>query len=448
MAMELSSLTPWSFDIDMHRQILKEYLCSYCRINPQNIEVKNNTDTENDIKPCDIDDICSQLNRCRTSGLEPFAENVLDLFSEVRAMENLHFSVRRKIVFAHKNFEFVRDAISEIGDHGKQRFAVVTGLMLHEKLHLGHKCVIDQLKWYQEKGADIFIALSDVESWIKNKRKMSVVIKDAMENHLLSYFALGIKPISRSCQIYSQWARREIFCTALTMSGAVDYSKWRKKWKIAEENMNLGKVFFPFIVAADILHAQMEKFGGKRPTVVPVGIDQYGYLNVATSLIERYNTLFSPDDKYYPPSVTYNRLLVGTDMKPMDTESGNAIFLSDSPDVVSWKLMRAVTGGRRNLEEQKRLGGDPRKCAPYEMYKFNHPDDRAVKRIFVDCVTGGTSCFDCKNRIIDYFKDILEDFQLNKKKFEGSEDILKFMLTQDILRESESITEITNIQGV
>jgi len=430
MAMELSSLTPWSFDIDMFNELLKEHICSNCT------------------KPCDIDDIYSQLHRCRTSGLEPFAENVLDLFSEIRAMENLHFSVRRKIVFAHKNFEFVRDVISEIQNYSKQRFAVITGLMLQDELHLGHKCVIDQLKWYQEKGADIFIALSDVESWVKNKRKMSVVIKDAMENHLLSYFALGIKPIPRRCQIYSQWARREIFCTALTISGAIGYSEWREKWRTAGGNITPGKMFFPFVVAADILHAQLEKFGGKRPTVVPVGIDQYEYLNMATSLIERYNILFPPDDRYYPPSVTYHRLLVGTDMKPMDTESGNAIFLSDSPDVVSKKLMVAVTGGRRNLEEQKRLGGDPRRCAPYEMYKFNHPEDRAVKRIFVDCVTGGTSCHDCKNRIIDYFKELVKDFQQKRKKFEDSEEILKFMLTQDILRENESITEITDIQGV
>lgn len=431
MAMELSSLTPWSFDIDMHRQLLKENICSNCKI-----------------KPCNVNDIYSQLNRCRRSELEPFAENVLDLFYEIRAMKNLHFSVRRKIVFAHRNFEFVRDVISEIQNHGKQRFAVVTGLMLHDKLHLGHKCVIDQLKWYQEKGADIFIALSDVESWIKDKRKMSEAIKDAMVNHLLSHFALGIKPIPGRCQIYSQWARREIFCTALTISGAINYSEWSEKWRVANETMNLGEVFFPFIVAADIIHAQLEKFGGKRPTVVPVGIDQYRYLNVATSLIEEYNTLFPPDNRYYPPSVTYHRLLVGTDMKPMDTESGNAIFLSDSPDEVSWKLMRAVTGGRRNLEEQKRLGGDPRKCALYEMYKFNDPEDRAVKRIFEDCVTGGTSCFDCKMRIIDYFKKTVKGFQQNRKKLEDSKEILRFMLTQDILRETESITEITDIQSV
>jgi tryptophanyl-tRNA synthetase len=277
---------------------------------------------------------------------------------------------------------------------------------------------------------------------------MSEVIRDAMVNHLLSYFALDIKPIPRRCQIYSQWARKEIFCTALSISGAIGYPEWIKKWRVADETMNLGEVFFPFIVAADILHAQLEKFGGKRPTVVPVGIDQYGYLNVAANLIEKYNELFPPDNRYYPPSVTYHRLLVGTDMKPMDAENGNAIFLSDSPDTVSKKLMGAVTGGRRNLEEQKRLGGDPRKCAPYEMYKFNHPDDIAVKRIFEDCVTGGASCFDCKKRIIDYFRELVEDFQQKRKKFEESKETLKFMLTQNILRKTESITEITNIEGV
>jgi tryptophanyl-tRNA synthetase len=443
MAMESSSLTPWSFDADMHRKLLRKYICSSCRATPPNINIGN----ENSTTPCEID-VYLELDRCKTSELEQFTENVLDLFREIRLMRNLHFSIRREIVFAHRNFEFVRDLISEAQNHGKQRFAVVTGLMLHGNLHLGHKCVIDQLKWYQEKGADIFIALSDVESWVKQKRKMSEVIRDAMVNHLLSYFALGIKPELKKCQIYSQWARKEIFCTALTISGAIGYSEWSRKWRVANQNMNLGEVFFPFIVAADILHAQLKKFGGKRPTVVPVGMDQYDYLNVATNLIERYNTLFPPDKRYYPPSVTYHRLLVGTDMQPMDSGSGNAIFLSDNPDIVSEKLRRAVTGGRRNLEEQKRLGGDPRKCASYEMYKYNHPDDIEVKRVFEDCVTGGTSCFDCKERIIDYFRKLIENFQQEKEKLEGSERILEFMLTQNILRETESITEITEIERV
>ena len=37
---------------------------------------------------------------------------------------------------------------------------------------------------------------------------------------------------------------------------------------------NMTHVFSPLIQTGDILHVQLEKYGGNRPTLVPVGVDQ------------------------------------------------------------------------------------------------------------------------------------------------------------------------------
>ena len=37
---------------------------------------------------------------------------------------------------------------------------------------------------------------------------------------------------------------------------------------------NISHLYVPLIQVADILHPQLEEFGGPKPTVVPVGPDQ------------------------------------------------------------------------------------------------------------------------------------------------------------------------------
>ena len=44
------------------------------------------------------------------------------------------------------------------------RASVLTGLMPSGRMHLGHKMVIDQVKWFQDLGADVTIAVADLEA--------------------------------------------------------------------------------------------------------------------------------------------------------------------------------------------------------------------------------------------------------------------------------------------
>ena len=66
---------------------------------------------------------------------------------------------RRGIVFAHRDLDQVLDAQRK-GDP----FGVLTGLMPSGQMHLGHSMVIDQVKWFQQQGGDVTIAVADLES--------------------------------------------------------------------------------------------------------------------------------------------------------------------------------------------------------------------------------------------------------------------------------------------
>ena len=62
---------------------------------------------------------------------------------------------RRGIVFAHRDLDQVLDAQRK-GDP----FGVLTGLMPSGQMHLGHSMVIDQVKWFQQQGGDVTIAVA------------------------------------------------------------------------------------------------------------------------------------------------------------------------------------------------------------------------------------------------------------------------------------------------
>jgi len=350
-------------------------------------------------------------------------------FSKIKELKNQHYLMRRGIIFAHKDFEDIRDIINE----GK-RFVVVTGMMLHEKIHFGHKCVIDQIKWYQEMGAEIFIALSDIESWLWGDISIKEAIKNAMNNYLLNYLALGIKP--EKCHVYSQWARKEVIYLAMGLSKYIDYDKIKDQYSFSHPPNTIGQFFFPLIVTADILHTQLKKYGGPRPIVVPVGIDQFGYLNFSIDLIAKYKK--QNKKAFYEPSATFHRLLKGTNGVIMSsTREKNAIFLTESPDSVYNKLMEARTGEEENGKK------NPTKCMLFDMLRFNHEEDKYVRKIFEECIEGRTLCRECKYEIGQYFANWVKKFQEKREDIKDSEKILRFMLNQDILRETESVMEIT-----
>jgi tryptophanyl-tRNA synthetase len=87
--------------------------------------------------------------------IEQFGLSSMDSI-EMPSPSRLH---RRGIVFAHRDLEMILDA-QKNGDP----FGVLTGLMPSGQMHMGHSMVIDQVKWFQQNGGDVTIAVADLES--------------------------------------------------------------------------------------------------------------------------------------------------------------------------------------------------------------------------------------------------------------------------------------------
>jgi len=93
-------------------------------------------------------------------------------------------------------------------------------------------------------------------------------------------------------------------------------------------------------------------------------------------------------DMLYASASTYHKFMTGLQGGKMSSSIPESyIALTDMPEDGAKKVMRAITGGRVTLEEQKKLGGEPDKCSVYELLLYHLvEDDNELVEVYKDCV--------------------------------------------------------------
>ena len=209
--------------------------------------------------------------------IEKFGLQGMDSLS----LDNPGLHHRRGIVFAHRDLDVVLDSKALGGS-----FGVMTGLMPSGKMHLGHKMVVDQVRWFQQQGADVTIAVADLESNATRGLSLSAAREIAMEEYVANYAAMGLDP--ERTQVYFQSCRPITQKLGFTLGKKTNLSEMEAIYGFSSDT-NLAHVQAPLVQAGDILHPQLDEYGGLRPIVVPVGIDQDPHLRLTRGLAAKSN---------------------------------------------------------------------------------------------------------------------------------------------------------------
>ena len=188
---------------------------------------------------------------------------------------------RRGVVFAHRDLDLVLEEKRK-----GNPFGVLTGLMPSGKMHLGHSMVIDQVKWFQEQGGDVTIAVADLESTATRGISLSEGKKIAREEYVANYAALGLDP--EKTTVYFQSERSVVQKLGFQLGKRTNLSELEAIYGF-DGSTNLAHVQAPLVQAGDILHPQLDEYGGLRPIVVPVGIDQDPHLRLTRGLAAKTN---------------------------------------------------------------------------------------------------------------------------------------------------------------
>jgi len=116
---------------------------------------------------------------------------------------------------------------------------------------------------------------------------------------------------------------------------------------------------------------------------------------------------------FIPPASIYHRFMTGlTGGKMSSSKPESHIALTEEPKEAGKKIMRAITGGRQSLAEQKKMGGEPEKCSIYEFLVFHlSDDDRELLELDAECRSGRRMCGTCKKDVAERIERFLKEHQ-------------------------------------
>ena len=188
---------------------------------------------------------------------------------------------RRGIVFAHRDVGQILEA-----QRTGNSFGVLTGLMPSGQMHLGHSMVVEQVKWFQQQGGDVTIAVADLESQATRGVSLSKGREIALTEYIAQYAALGLDPEKTS--VYFQSSRPVVQRLGFQLGKRTNLNEFEAIYGFDGET-NLAHVQAPLVQVGDILHPQLDEYGGLRPVVVPVGVDQDPHLRLTRGLAAKTN---------------------------------------------------------------------------------------------------------------------------------------------------------------
>ena len=225
---------------------------------------------------------------------------------------------RRDIIFAHRDLGNILQAHAK-GDP----FGVMTGLMPSGQMHLGHKMVIDQVRWFQEQGADVSIAVADLEANATRGYSLAECRKVALEEYVANYVAMGLDPARTN--IYFQSMRPIVQRMGFTLGKKTNLSEFEAIYGF-QGDTNLAHVQAPLVQAGDILHPQLDEYGGLRPIVVPVGVDQDPHLRLCRGLAGKTNWFNVNDRKNGGLRITVSVMDENQNLVAGDKATKKAVF--------------------------------------------------------------------------------------------------------------------------
>jgi len=231
---------------------------------------------------------------------------------------------------------------------------VVSGIRSTGNLHLGnyYGAIQNFIKMQHEYNCYFFIA--DLHSLTTHPTPAD--LHNNVKQVLIEYLAAGIDPEKATIYVQShvpEVAELYLYLNMNAYLGELERStSFKDKVRVQPDNVNAGLLTYPVLMAADIII--------HKATKVPVGKDQEQHLEMARTFANRFNRLYNRDYFPEPYAFSFSENLIkipGLDGKGKMGKSegeGNAVFLSDTPEAIRKKVMRAVTDSGPTTENQEK----------------------------------------------------------------------------------------------
>jgi len=224
-----------------------------------------------------------------------------------------------------------------------QKLKVFSGIQPSGNLHIGNYIgAISQWVKNQSKYENIFCIVDSHAITVPQDPK---ILKEKIIEVATWYLAAGIDPNLSTIFVQSQnrnHAHLAWILNCFTGLGQLNRMTQFKDKKEGKDFVSMGLYDYPVLMAADILLYNTD--------LVPVGEDQKQHVELTRDLADKFNAKFGKTfsiPKYMPPLVGERIMSLQHPDKKMSKSSIDdalgTIYLSDTPETMRNKIMKAVT---------------------------------------------------------------------------------------------------------
>jgi tryptophanyl-tRNA synthetase len=302
------------------------------------------------------------------------------------------------------------------------RDRVLSGMRPTGKVHLGNYLgAIDNWVRLQET-AECFFFVADWHALTTGAADVAEVPGNTVEM-VADWLGAGLDPQRSTLFIQSLIPEHAELHLLFSMVTPVTWLERVPTYKdmveqLGVESPSYGLLGYPLLQAADILMY--------KPRWVPVGIDQVPHVELTREVARRFNNTFGEVFPEPMAKLTEIPKVTGTDGRKMSKSLDNAIYLSDTPDVVTAKVNPMMTDPAR---KRRRDPGNPDVCPVFDLHRiFTPPDDREL--CATGCRTAGIGCLDCKDVLLKHLLPALEPLRERRQGFAEKPDLIVDILHQ------------------
>lgn len=367
------------------------------------------------VTPWDVSGDVDYERLIKEFGVEKLEAKTLERIK--KHSKELHFMLRRKIFFAHRDLNWLLD------EHEKgNRFFLYTGRGPSGPIHIGHLGTWMFTKWLQDVfDVDLWFQYTDDEKYLFKDKSWDEIQKWTKDN-MLDVIALGFNP-KKTHFLVDTWHAGLMYPEAVKFAKKINFSTLKSAFGFTNDR-SIGEIFYTSMQAVPaIIPSVLQK--KNIPCLIPLAIDQDPHFRVARDVYPKLG--------YYKPAIIHGMFvppLTGANGKMDSSNKEAAILTTDSSQEVKKKINKySFSGGKDTLEEHRKYGGNPDVDVSFQYLRMMfEPDDEKLAKIEKDYCSGRLLSGELKAILIEKINTFLKDHQAKREK--ARKEVDKFIYKQ------------------
>lgn len=310
---------------------------------------------------------------------------------------------------------------------------VYSGIRATGRLHLGNYFGAVKGMLALQDSYDCVFSVADLHTITVPYQPDTLQV--SVRNIILDYLAAGLDPEKCTLEIQSQVPQHTelayLLSTIYPVSRLEDLPTYKEKKAQYPKYVNMGLLYYPVLMAADILLYKAE--------LVPVGIDQEPHIEVAREIARKFNSMFGqtfPEPQRFKTEGEYVPSLTGQG-KMSKTAEGSFINLTDDLETIRERLAGASTDSGTIGGELPKIGGTANLFTFLKLFKL----DKECIKFEQDYKDKKIRYSELKEVLAEAIYRELQPFRKKRKEFENNPTLINSIIENGRIKCSQMAEE-------